>query len=202
MTRTADAARPEELLGKILDYACEHGLAALSLRPLAKAVGSSPRVLLYYFGSKDELVVAVIAAARARQREQIGNLKLTAGVTSRELCAMCWRVMSDLRNEPLFRLWFEVYGLALQDRTRFPGFLERAVEDWLDFLSRPSLEAGYTREQARAWSTMVLAGFRGFLLDLCATRDRARIDAAVALWLDVMDAYVAPPNRISTPNAG
>lgn len=202
MTRTADLARREDLLERIVDYACEHGLAELSLRPLAKAVGSSPRVLLYYFGSKDELVVSVIAAARARQRRQFANIKLTEGLSSRELCRICWRVMSDLRNEPLFRLWFEVYGLALQDRTRFPGFLDRAVEDWLDFLAIGSIQAGYTREQARAWASMVLAGFRGFMMDLCATRDRARIDGAVELWLDVMDAYVLPIDQSTTKLSG
>ncbi|HTX58570.1 MAG TPA: TetR/AcrR family transcriptional regulator [Verrucomicrobiae bacterium] len=185
MTRTADERRRGELLEQILDYACRHGLGGLSLRPLAKAVGSSPRVLLYYFGSKEALVVAVIERARVRQRERIAGLKIASALPARELCSLCWRLLSDLQNEPLFRLWFEVFGLALQDRDRFPGFLDRAVNDWLDFLAGPA--EGAPQWQARAWATMVLAGFRGFLLDLCATGDRARVDAAVELWLDAMD---------------
>lgn len=195
LTRTADEARRRALLERIVDYATENGIAEMSLRPLAKAVGSSPRVLLYYFGSKDQLIVEIIARARARQREQIANLKLVPGLGPREICRMCWRVMSDLRFEGLFRLWFEVYGLALQDRSRFPGFLERAVEDWLDFLSKPSVEAGFTREHARVWATVVIDGFRGFLMDLCATRDRERVDAAVELWLDL----ITPADREHLP---
>jgi AcrR family transcriptional regulator len=187
MTRTADAARREQLLERIVDYVCEHGLAGLALRPLAKAVGSSPRVLLYYFGSKDELIVAVIAGARERQRRHIAGIQLTAGASAREVCTMIWRVLGDQRFEPLFRLWFEVYGLALQDRNRFPGFLERAVEDWLDFLTPQSVARGFSLDDSRAWATMIVAGFRGFMMDLTATHDRARVDRAVELWLGVFD---------------
>jgi hypothetical protein len=46
---------------------------------------------------------------------------------------------------------------------------------------------GYTEADARAHATVVLAGFRGFLLDYCASGDRARIDRAVELWLDALD---------------
>ncbi len=54
MSRTPDDAHRTQLLNTIVAYVLKHGVATLSLRPLAKAVGSSPRVLLYYFGSKEE----------------------------------------------------------------------------------------------------------------------------------------------------
>ena len=41
---------------------------------------------------------------------------------------------------------------------------------------------GCTATQA----TMLIAGFRGFLLDLLATHDRARIDRAVKRWLEAV----------------
>jgi AcrR family transcriptional regulator len=58
---TAPAAAPGsprrvQLLDAAYAYTLEHGLAGVSLRPLAGATGTSPRVLLYLFGSKDELV--------------------------------------------------------------------------------------------------------------------------------------------------
>ena len=77
MSRTPDEARRAELLDRAVDYVCRQGLADLSLRPLAKAVGSSPRVLLYYFGSKENLVVEIIGRGRARQRAMMAQLKLT-----------------------------------------------------------------------------------------------------------------------------
>ena len=52
--------RKQELLDRAYEYVLENGLTDLSLRPLAQAVGSSPRVLLYLFGSKDELTRALL----------------------------------------------------------------------------------------------------------------------------------------------
>jgi AcrR family transcriptional regulator len=187
MTRTVDPARREELLERILDYACVHGISELSLRPLAKAVGSSPRVLLYYFASKEALLVEIMTRARARQSARLATLKFTSGLSSREICSLCWRVVSEPEYEPLYRLFFEIFGLAIQNPSRFPGFLDRAVGDWLAFIATPAIEAGVPPEAAYAFATMVAAGFRGFLLDLVATHERERVDRGVELWLDMID---------------
>ena len=175
MSRTADEARRAELLDRTVDYVCRHGLAELSLRPLAKAVGSSPRVLLYYFGSKEALVVEIVRRGRERQRAMMMELK-GAQRSPREVARALWREWSKPQWEPLTRLAFEVYALALQDPKRFPGYLEGAVNEWLGALR------GCTITQA----TMLIAGFRGFLLDLLATHDRARINRAVDRWLEAV----------------
>ena len=196
MPRTVDEAHRAALLERAVDYVCRHGLANLSLRPLAKAAGTSPRVLLYYFGSKEALVVEIIRRGRARQGETMVNLKFTSSLSPREITRMLWRHWSDPQWEPLMRLFFEVYGLALQDRSRFPGFLESAVEEWLAALEGCSTLPGFDRDDARAFATMLIAGFRGFLLDLCATHDRARIDRAVDLWLSMLDYAPLAKERI------
>lgn len=185
--RTADEAHRAELLERALDYVCERGLAGLSLRPLAKALRTSPRVLLYYFGSKDELVVELVRRGRARQHATMAHLKLSSDLSAREVTRALWRHYSSPQFEPLMRLFFEIYALALQDRARFPGFIESAVEDWLAALESCCTLPGYTRDDARAYASLLIAGFRGFLLDLCATHDRARIDRAVDLWLRSLD---------------
>jgi AcrR family transcriptional regulator len=61
--------RRTELLERAYQYSLEHGLADLSLRPLAATIGSSPRVLLFLFGSKEGLIRALLARARAEGRE-------------------------------------------------------------------------------------------------------------------------------------
>ena len=187
MSRTADELRRDDLLDRALEYVLERGLAGLSLRPLAKAAGASPRLLLYYFGSKEALVVEIIRRGRARQQATMANLELTAGLGPQGIARTLWRHLSDPRWEPLMRLFFEVYTLAIQDRSRFPGFLESAVDDWLTALEPCCARAGYTPEDGRAHATVLVAGFRGFLLDLCATYDRARVDRAVELWLSMLD---------------
>jgi len=194
MTRTVDDEHRAALLDRIVDYVHDNGVGDLSLRPLAKAVKSSPRVLLYYFNSKEDLVVEVIARSRERQRrlfERVANQDDDSAV---DLCRAVWAIMSAPKAEPAFRLFFEVYGLALQDPKRYTDFLRGAVGDWLSYIARPYTRAGHSPQDARAIATVVLAGYRGFMLDLCATHDRRRIDRAVDVWLQTLEGLPSPNN--------
>lgn len=49
----------QTLLPKLAAHVLRHGLGSASLRPLAKAAGTSDRMLIYHFGSKDALVAAL-----------------------------------------------------------------------------------------------------------------------------------------------
>ena len=175
MSRTADEARRAELLDRAVDYVCGRGLSELSLRPLAKAVGSSPRVLLYYFGSKEALVVEIVRRGRARQAAMMAALKLTSHAPG-DVARALWKEWSKPEWEPLTRLSFEVYTMALNDPARFPGFLDASINDWLAALR------GCTETEA----TILIAGFRGFMLDLLATHDCARVDRAVERWISAV----------------
>lgn len=187
MTRTVNEQRPAELLDAIVGYLVKNGVADLSLRPLAKAVGSSPRVLLYYFGSKEELVVRALARLRERQRGTFSGLREAKYEQPSDACRAIWKQMSAPQSEKLFTFFFETYALALRHPRRFGDFLKNAVEDWLEFVAEPLVRRGQTRSEARAFATIVIAGFRGFMLDYCASRDRERVDRAVDLWLDSLD---------------
>lgn len=178
MKREADDDRREALLELIVDYVTTHGLHDLSLRPLAEAVGSSPRVLLYYFASKEALIALVLRRLRERQTAAIRELPRDVR-TYRETIAGVWRITSDPKYEKLSRTFFEVYGIALQEPERYGEFVRQSVSDWIGFLTASGKNA--------AFATLVLAGFRGFLLDLWATGDRERIDAAVDLWIRALD---------------
>jgi hypothetical protein len=81
----------------------------------------------------------------------------------------------------------EAYGMALQSRRRYKSFLLVTVEEWLQLISRPLVASGYTPEDARAFATVILGGLRGFMLDYSNTRDRKRVDRAVALWARALD---------------
>jgi AcrR family transcriptional regulator len=183
MVRIADLHRPEELLDAIVIYIAKKGIAELSLRPLARAVHSSPRVLLYYFGSKEELILKAIARLRERQRAGFGKMREVRYERPADLCHAIWKQMSAPESEPAFKLSFEIYALALRHPKRFANFLSSSVEDWLEFLSEPLLRKGHNKAEARAFATIVIAGFRGFMLDFCASHDRERIDRAVEMWL-------------------
>lgn len=169
-------------------YLLRHGIAGLSLRPLAKAVGSSPRVLLYYFGSKELLVAKVLADIRERQRAAFGEI---TDASFGEVCWTIWKKMSARESEPLFRLFFEAYGLALRDSGRYKAFLQASVHDWLDLIAESLEGQERTRNEAEALATMILGGLRGFMLDYCATHERKRIDRAVRIWAGGLNRLVA-----------
>jgi AcrR family transcriptional regulator len=159
----------------------------------------SPRVLLYYFASKEDLIGEVLAQMRARQRAVFATLPREAASYAQTVRA-AWKLMSAPEHERVFRLFFEVYGLALQDPERYSEFLRGAVDDWIAYLEASKLEEGYSRKDARAIATVLLAGYRGFLLDLLATRERARIDRAVEIWILALDA-IPEPEKLADDDA-
>jgi AcrR family transcriptional regulator len=86
----AESARRAELLERAYRHTREHGLVGMSLRPLAQAVGSSPRVLLYLFGSKDGLVRALLERARADELALLHAVRRDQG-TLAEAAVTLWR---------------------------------------------------------------------------------------------------------------
>jgi AcrR family transcriptional regulator len=184
VSRTVNEQRPEELRVAIVRYLTAHGLADLSLRPLAQAIGSSPRVLLYYFGSKEKMVVDILAEIR---RQQVASFGEITGATFGEACRLTWKRMSAPDSEPLFRLFFEAYGIALRRPKLYKDFLLATIEDWVSLVAEYLCQKGHRRGDARAFATVVLAGLRGFMLDYCNTRDRKRMDHAVDMWAKSLD---------------
>jgi len=175
------ADRRDELLTLAYAYVCEHGLAGLSLRPLAAAIGSSPRVLLFLFGSKDGLVKALLARAREEELALLATLGDADGLVA--AAEAVWGWLCDPAHRPLLRLWLEAYARSTADGTGGPwaGFAEATVADWLAVLERADRGTGAGAGSARR--TAVLAVLRGALLDLLATGDTARTTAAVHLAL-------------------
>jgi AcrR family transcriptional regulator len=179
-TRTP-SARYEELLDGAYLYAGEHGLAELSLRPLAAAIGSSPRVLLFLFGSKEGLVRALLAKARGdelalleRVRQENGRSDLAAVIRT------LWQWFLVPRHRPLLTLWLEAYGRSLiEPHGPWSDFARQTVDDWLAVLAGAQDPERRRTEAGAAERTLALSVLRGGLLDLLATNDTARITAAV-----------------------
>ena len=187
---TAPSARQAELLELAYRYVASRGRAELSLRPLASAIGSSPRVLLYLFGSKDGLIRALLARARADELAVLG----TAGGDNKTapdglgvVAARIWSWLAAGAHRGLLTLWIDSYARSLAAPAGpWADFAATTVADWLTVLgaaqevSLRDTAAGLTER------TLVLAVLRGALLDLLATGDVERTTASVCLQLTML----------------
>jgi AcrR family transcriptional regulator len=180
-----DSARREELLELAYQYALENGLAELSLRPLAAAIGSSPRVLLFLFGSKDGLIRALIARARADELAILERARPGEGPADlATMTRLTWEWLVAESHRPLLTLWLEAYARSLiEPEGPWSGFARQTVDDWLELLA-----AGQPgrRRQSRAGvaeRTLALSVLRGALLDLLATGEVERTTASVRAFV-------------------
>jgi len=189
--RPVDHQRRAELLDAAVDYTVEHGFSELSWRPAAAALGVSPTTLVHHFGTKEQMLVAILgrlrerilAATSDRAGEQPG---LAAAART------AWTRTSDPQRGAEFRLFFAVYGRALQAPQQFAGFLERVVTDWMSALV-DAQGPGTDPATATRTATLVIATIRGLLLDLLATGDRARVQDAAESFLATLEQKARPP---------
>src|SRR5262245_60904922 len=130
MARPVDAARRAELLRQTFEYVAEHGLADLSLRPLAAALGTSSRMLVHYFGTKEQLVAQALAAVRP----DVEALMESGASTTESLTALArlvWQDMTSGAQEPRVRLLLEVMGLALTQPDQYGAVAADAIQAWV-----------------------------------------------------------------------
>jgi AcrR family transcriptional regulator len=165
------SARREELLELAYAYVLRNGMAAMSLRPLAEAVGSSPRVLLYLFGSKDGLVRVLLGRSRIEELALLAQVRAEGGGPA-EVVERLWEWLAAPQRRDLLRLWAEGYTRSLVEPDGpWAGFAAQGVRDWIELLHEVLGPDGDP--------TAVLATLRGALLDLLATGDEKRTTAAV-----------------------
>ncbi len=133
---------------RILDAAVEHalseGIVDLSLRDIAASIGTSHRMIIYHFGSREGLLVAVVREVERRERQTLGDAALSV-TDARRL----WDRLADPSLRPQERLFFEIYSHALLGRPGTEGFLEEALESWLSLITESMLIAGINQTEAR-----------------------------------------------------
>jgi AcrR family transcriptional regulator len=186
----SDSPRKRELLNAAYGYALTNGLADFALRPMAKAIGTSPRVLLFLFGSKDGLTRALLARARQDELAALATLRASqrqAGLadTGREIWA--WLVAPSHRA--LLSLWLEGYARSLLGESGpWERFAAETVADWLALLGTRQPANRRRSKQGEADRTLLLAVLRGAMLDVLATGDTDRVTRAVERYLDNLPA--------------
>lgn len=192
----------QALLDAVVDYVAEHGIGELSLRSVAAAVGTSHRMLLYHFGSKEGLLVEVVRAVEERTRGLFADLMQHPDLSSPgEFARQFWRRLTDPAMWPWERLFYEMYGQALQGRPGTSGMLDGIVDSWVGQTTEWGIRAGLPEEVARTHARLGLAVTRGLLLDYLATGDKDAVDEAmetfIASYVSTVAAYSHPADEQS-----
>ena len=175
--RPVDHGHRAELLDAAVDHATQQGFAELSWRSIAAALGVSTSTLVHHFGTRDQLLEAVLGRLRERITAATGEHPDLATAAR-----AAWAWSSDPARGPTFRLFFAVYGRALQAPEEFAGFLEVAGAAWMDTL-RAAQGPDVDPETAACRATLVIATIRGLLLDLLAGGDPSRVQRTAECWL-------------------
>lgn len=177
MDPTSELRERDALLDSIGTYVERHGITTVTLETLAETLGISKARLEQFFHSKTELIVALIARNRIKLRTKFAKLDASTLGTDGFRRAM-WDFYVDTASAS--RLFFEVYGLALADE-HYGEFLH-GINDWLGLLKETLTRRGVPNDRAEAFATLTLAVYRGAMMDLLATGDRSRVNAAMELW--------------------
>ncbi len=174
----------ERLLADAVAYVTAHGVSELSLRDLAAGLGTSPRMLIFHFGSKEELLVEIVRSAEEGQREFLLQPIATDGPEEpTAVLRSLWHHLLDPVLAPFERLFFELYGQALQGRGHSATFLDGIVETWLTPVAELFTQMGHPEDRARQEARLAVAVIRGLLLDVLATGEQAAATEAFERYL-------------------
>ena len=185
MSQPPEETERTRLLRLSADHILAHGVAGLSLRGIGKAVGSNNRMLLYYFGSKEELIAAALTEAGGRfpLLERIFELLDDRDQPLRTRLEAAWELLSADENLPFHRVFFEVLGLAGYQRGRFDAFLDAVATNWRGRVATALRAEGVPADQADDLARELVSLWRGLQLDLLTAGDRMatlRVNAAAA----------------------
>jgi AcrR family transcriptional regulator len=177
MPRPADDRRRRELLDALIEAFSSGGIGTRSLREVADAIGTSHRMLLHYFGSREELLLGIVEEVEQRQQALLTDMPDDPA----EAFAAMWADLRRPELRPFERLFFECYARAAQGEVPFTRLLPNAIETWL---AAVDAQAGGAADVAMA--RLGLAVTRGLLLDLVATDDDTGVDRAAMRFVGML----------------
>jgi AcrR family transcriptional regulator len=180
--------RKQELLDAVVAELERGGIGDRSLREIGAAVGTSHRMLIHHFGSREGLLTEVVRKVEADQRRFLESLDLQP----EEAVDLMWQRLRDPDLWPAERLFFETYARACRGEEPFASLLPGLVDDWIDLSVRQRLVWPGDERTERARARAGLAMFRGLLLDLVGTGDRDGVDDAFEEFRALLAASALP----------
>jgi AcrR family transcriptional regulator len=191
----------ERLLERCVAYVLQAGFSELSLREIAAGTGTSHRMLIYHFGSREGLLAEIVGRIEAQTRDLLADVASQPGELI-DICWAFWHRVSDPSLAAAERLFFEVYAHALHDRPWTRSFRESVIAAWEQPLTELFEKHGFAHGEAADRARLALAVSRGLLMDVLMTGERDRVDAAMELLTPLLtQPGVArrPPRTRSAP---
>jgi AcrR family transcriptional regulator len=192
MPRPADPAKRRELLDRVRAYVLQNGLSDLSLRPMARSLGTSDRMLLYYFGTKDRLISEALAIDERRPllrgREvlaAVGPPKDAAGL--RRFLEELWQQFDTPDLHAALPLYFEMMTTSLLHPDRYGPLMRDLLAEWTGLITTLFSGLGLPEARARHEATLLVDAVFGLLCAPLATGDWDQATTAFRLLLDRLE---------------
>ena len=176
-------SRKDKLVESLIAYLLDNGLADLSLRPLAAGTGTSARLLIYHFGSKEALLTEVLEAMQAHVQNSFVQLLDNSSVRrpSKPPLKLLWNWAIADENYRYLKLLYELQILAIQSPDTYARYLDRTTDRWLDL----ALAAMSPSLRTPAMATLCTAVFDGLFIELMISSDRKRTTQALDCFIQM-----------------
>lgn len=179
MARDSDPTIKAALLERVLEYLLKNGLHNFSLRPLADATGTNARMLIYHFGSKEQLIIEALRLAQAKQIAVLSSNPEPATSTKAELMSL-WGWFTSKSFVPFVKLLFEVEVEAINGNTLYASFALQMLDSWVAFVKSRFADCDTTT------ANLIVNVFSGLLLDRLVTSDVERTNASLEAFANLI----------------
>lgn len=161
------------------------GVVDTSLRELATQLGTSARMLVYYFGTKEKLMLEVLHRQQRSAIPATEELDLPASVAAhRQWCFEDWYACTRGERRDSLRIVLQIFGAACGVDSPYREY----TWDTLSLLTRNSkarlCALGMPDRIAETRSRIALAAFQGFIIEYFTAPDPAFVDDTFTRFVD------------------
>ena len=131
---TKAETKREEIADRLADFLLAEGLIGASLRPLAAAVGTSDRMLLYYFKDKEAILSAALQKVTARISDLLHSKVSSTPSSPDEVRAELLQLISSEEFRPYMCVWLETAALSARGDQLFRTIgaqIAGALQQWI-----------------------------------------------------------------------
>ncbi len=194
MGRRPNPQRKVDLLGEIVSYILENGLSDLSLRPLAKELGTSTYTLTYQFGSKEAMVVDAVTHIDESQAERFEALDKDSDTTAQIIRNM-WDQSVNEEGLAWSQVMLEVATVTSRQPILFDTFESKALNGRIDRIAS-ALSGGVSEEANVVRATLAASALNGLVYDRLLTGDSSRTGQAMDALVRVVEEEALASSKV------